>query len=159
MEIKSKNLLAWVEGWRELCTPENVHWCDGSTAEYDRCANLLLKAGTFIKLDQIPNSYYCRSDLSDVARVEERTFICSEKQEDAGPTNNWKDPQEMRAILNGLFKGCMKGRTMYVIPFSMGPIGSPIAKLGFEITDSPYVVMNMHIMTRVGSKIYAIDIK
>ena len=155
MEIKSKNLLAWVEGWRELCTPENVHWCDGSTAEYDRCANLLLKAGTFIKLDQIPNSYYCRSDLSDVARVEERTFICSEKQEDAGPTNNWKDPQEMRAILNGLFKGCMKGRTMYVIPFSMGPIGSPIAKLGFEITDSPYVVMNMHIMTRVGSKIYA----
>jgi phosphoenolpyruvate carboxykinase (GTP) len=154
MQPKNAQFQAWINEWKELCTPDNVVFCDGSKAEYDNCANILVKAGCFIKLDKIQNSYYCRTDLSDVARVEERTFICSDKQEDAGPTNNWKAPAEMREILKGLFKGCMKGRTMYVIPFSMGPLGSPISKIGFEVTDSPYVVCNMHIMTRVSSQIY-----
>ncbi len=152
-DIQRADAKAWIQQWIDLCTPDRVVICDGSKEEYDAAANALVKAGVFIKLDKIPNSYACRTDASDVARVEERTYICSENAEDAGPTNNWCAPAEMRATLNKEFAGCMKGRTMYVIPFSMGPIGSNIAKYGFEITDSAYVVCNMHIMTRVSSKV------
>ncbi|MFA5204636.1 MAG: phosphoenolpyruvate carboxykinase (GTP) [Lentisphaeria bacterium] len=154
-DIRTPALQSWIQQWADLCTPDQVVICNGSKAEYDACCNQLVKAGTFIKLDQKPNSYATRTDASDVARVEERTFICSETKDAAGPTNNWCAPAEMRATLNGLFKGCMAGRTMYVIPFSMGPVESPIAKYGFEITDSLYVVANMHIMTRVSDRIVA----
>ena len=154
-DLKNPALRTWIQEWAELCTPDHVVICDGSKQEYDHCCNLLVKAGTFIKLDAPANSYHCRSDLSDVARVEDRTFICSTRKEDAGPSNHWHDPADMRQVLKGLFKGCMKGRTMFVIPFSMGPVESPIAKFGMEITDSPYVVVNMHIMTRVCSKVTA----
>ena len=152
-DIKSTELKKWLQGWIDLCTPDNVVFFDGTQKQYDEIANMMCKTGAFIKLDKPANSYYARSDKSDVARVEERTYICSEKEEDAGPTNHWKAPAEMKAEFNELFKGCMVGRTLYVIPFSMGPITSPIAKYGIEITDSPYVVCSMNIMTRVSLEI------
>jgi phosphoenolpyruvate carboxykinase (GTP) len=152
---KNKSLLAFVEDAVKLCKPTKIHWCDGSEEEYSHLCNELVKHGTFTKLNEKlrPGSYLARSHASDVARVEDRTYICCSKQEDAGPTNNWADPVEMKEKIRGLFKGCMEGRTMYVIPFSMGPLDSPVAKIGIEITDSAYVVINMKIMTRMGKKV------
>jgi phosphoenolpyruvate carboxykinase (GTP) len=149
-DVSNKKLSRWVQEVAQLCQPDAVYWCDGSAGEYNFLMDQMVKNGAGISLKQRPNSFLFRSDPSDVARTEDRTFIATPGKDDAGPTNNWIAPDELKRTMRGLYDGCMTGRTMYVIPFSMGPIGSPIAKIGVEISDSPYVVCNMHIMTRVG---------
>ena len=154
-QIKNQELLHYVEEVQKLCKPDSIHWCDGSDEEYNSLCNQLVASGTFIKLNETkrPNSFLARSDVGDVARVEDRTYICSLRKQDAGPTNNWVAPKEMKEKLQTLFDGCMKGRTLYVIPFSMGPLGSNISHIGVQLTDSPYVVVSMKIMTRMGKKV------
>ena len=152
-QVRNAKLKAWVDEITTLCEPDSVYWCDGSREEYDRVMASAVKSGSAIPVTKRPNSFLFRSDPSDVARIEARTYISYPNKEQAGPTNNWVDPVELKATMKDLYKGCMKGRTLYVIPFSMGPISSPMAKIGIEITDSPYVVCNMHIMTRVGTQV------
>ncbi len=162
MKINSKplsrnpHLIQWVKKMEALCQPDAIHWVDGSQEEYDALCALLVEHGTFTKLNphKWPGCYYARSDAGDVARIEDRTFICSQSKDAAGPTNNWVNPYEMKKTLRGLFDGCMKGRTMYVLAFSMGPVGSPMSQIGVELTDSPYVVVNMRIMSRIGQKVF-----
>src|SRR3954470_18075884 len=153
---ENKHLLRWVEKMVDLCKPAAVHWVDGSKEEYDALCAGMVESGMFTKLNQKlwPGCYYARSDPNDVARVEDRTFICSYSKEGAGPTNNWVNPFEMRKKLRSIFKGCMQGRTMYVLPFSMGPVGGPMSQIGVELTDSPYVVVNMRIMARIGIDVF-----
>ncbi|MFC1574023.1 phosphoenolpyruvate carboxykinase (GTP) [Candidatus Latescibacterota bacterium] len=151
--VKNEKLKSWVKEVADMCQPKNIHWCDGTKEEYDHLMNHMVSIGMAEPLEKRPNSFLFRSDPSDVARVEARTYISTSSPDEAGPTNNWIDPVELKKTMRGLYDGCMKGRTLYVIPFSMGPIGSPISKIGIELTDSPYVVCNMHIMTRVGTKV------
>ena len=152
-QVKNEKLNNWVREVADLCQPDKVHWCDGTKDEYDSLMAQMVAEGRAILLKKRPNCFLFRSDPSDVARVEARTFISTRSKDQVGPTNNWVHIDELKKNMRDLYRGCMKGRTMYVIPFSMGPVGSPMAKLSIEITDSPYVVCNMHIVTRVGGKV------